>query len=284
MLERDRPAQVDEFSFLDDLQLELRNAVEGHGAVMTDADLRGKNDNPYRRLGLKLLADISKSRFEKEPNLLNIYLAMQKVLVELSQRERQPQTFNTLGLEKIIKKGMEKTERKDPSVKMKTLKDNASALKWHSYRVAIRLAIETLNPQADSLSKRGYLEESNELRRISAELSQLTKSYFELPKNQRIKKYEKYKTDMDAIGTSCLASNLFKQHRGLAQILQNILLTVCSLGFGLIWLKATENKRGSFWYRPDTQTLKVLKSVVENAQNFPKEEDSKDQAAKQPNH
>lgn len=65
-------------------------------------------------------------------------------------------------------------------------------------------------------------------------------------------KYESIQTTLETTQTDPEV----KKHRGVKQLFVNFLLMLS--GIGAVYLATTAEKRGSFWYRPNTDTEKTL--------------------------
>ena len=109
--------------------------------------------------------------------------------------------------------------------------------------------------KSQSLEKRNHPEAAKILRQASADIHDLCNRYF-INKSQEEPLSPIFIENIAQILSSTKENPTIKAVRDLKikQIITNFLFCLTTLGLGLIYLAATQHTRGTFWYRPHTDS------------------------------
>jgi|GEM_PF-3972314 len=268
---------------LQEIILDLENCLGLHGKVITDSDLVSMERNPFYIMGNQLKAELNKiNGGNKYATMLQAYSVLQLAQIQMPLRIVEGEGFKDLGLRKFIVNQMKDLEKKAPYIREEATGENIDALRWESYEMAVNLLITKLEVQQkaiafnwegdDEKSRNTAQKASTELGGLVKEMREATKDYFSQPSNKKEKNHAAFQEKMNECITKGIFSEKLRPHLEVVSILKNVALVCATVGLGLIYLKATAEKRGSFWLR-ETPLQDMQSSLQREAPHHRKRKD-----------
>lgn len=139
----------------------------------------------------------------------------------------------------------------------------ASSIDWLKHQRTSDSHLEILRTQEKLLRKnKKTVPAADALTAIIEALDKQSKAFYALPHQTKIERYQEHENKMNGILKLGLDAPALQNCGKKKRLFKNFMTVAGSAGIGLIYLKATQDKRGTFWYRhPDP--LKALKDFKE---------------------